>query len=127
MTKSTAKKITKRTAKKIVEFALEKKADEVLLMDLRKLTPVTDFFIICSGGSDTQVRAIADNVVERCKEAGIFVYNVEGYESLSWVLIDLVEVVVHVFQRDTRAYYQLERLWRDAPTDRFGSEEEAAN
>jgi len=127
VTKTTAKKITKTTAKKIVAFALEKKAEDVLLMDLRKLTSVTDFFIICSGGSDTQVRAIADNIVERCKKADIFVYNVEGYESLSWVLIDLVEVVIHVFQRDTRAYYQLERLWRDAPTDRFGDDEEAVN
>jgi len=127
LTKAKAKRITKAAARRIVGFALEKKAEDVLLMDLRKLTSVTDFFVVCTGGSNTQVRAIADNVVEKCEKAGILVYNVEGYESLSWVLIDLVDVVVHVFQPDTRSYYQLERLWGDAPSDRFNGDAEAMN
>lgn len=118
------KKITKTTAKKIVRFALEKKASRVDLMDLRKITSVTDFFIVCSGNSDVHVKAVADSILDNCKKDGIDVYNVEGYESRRWILIDLVEIVVHVFQPEVRAYYQLERLWGDAPTDRFGYEDE---
>lgn len=117
------KKVTKATAKKVVRFALEKKASEIDLMDLRKITPVTDFFIICTGSSDVHVKAIVDSITDNCKKDGIDVYHVEGYESLRWVLIDLVEIVVHVFQSEVRAYYQLERLWGDAPTDKFGYED----
>lgn len=116
------KKITKTTAKQVVKFALEKKAYDVQLMDLRKITSVTDFFIVCSGTSDVQVRAITDNILTSCKKAGIPVYHVEGTESMRWVLIDMVEIVVHIFQPEVRAYYQLERLWGDAPTESFGDE-----
>jgi len=66
-----------------------------------------------------QVKAIVDNVLEKCRSAGLGIYHVEGYESLRWVLIDLVDVVVHVFQPEVRAYYQLERLWGDAPVERL--------
>jgi ribosome-associated protein len=120
------KKVTKTTAKKVVSFALDKKAYDVQLMDVRKITTVTDFFIICSGTSETQVKAIADYVLEKSKEYGLSVNHVEGQESLRWVLIDMVEIVVHVFQPEVRSYYQLERLWGDAPTDRYGEENEAA-
>jgi ribosome-associated protein len=120
------KKVTKTTAKKVVGFTLDKKAYDVLLMDVRKITSMTDFFIVCSGTSDTQVKAIADNVVEGCKKSGILVNHLEGYESLRWVLIDMVEIVVHIFQPEVRSYYQLERLWGDAATDRFGDDDEVA-
>jgi ribosome-associated protein len=119
-----AKKVTKATAKKIARFALEKKAFNIDLMDLRKITPVTDFFIVCSGNTEVHVKAIADSVVQNCKKDGISVYHVEGYDSLRWVLIDLIEIVVHIFKPDVRSYYQLERLWGDAPTDKFGYEDE---
>lgn len=111
---------TKSTAKKIAGYAVEKKATDVLVMDLRKVTDMTSFFIVCTGESTTQIKAIADNVIEQCKKAGLGIYHIEGYESLRWILIDLVDVVVHVFQPDVRAYYQLERLWGDAPAERFG-------
>jgi ribosome-associated protein len=117
-----AKKVTKATAKKVARFALEKKAFDIDLMDLRKITTVTDFFIVCSGSTEVHVKAIADSVVENCKKNGIAVYQVEGYGSLRWVLIDLVEIVVHIFRPEVRSYYQLERLWGDAPTDKFGYE-----
>ena len=120
------KKITKHTAKKVARFTLEKKAFDVRLMDLRKVTPVTDFFVICSGTTNVQVKAIADNVIDRCKESDLDVYHVEGYESLGWVLIDMVDIVVHIFQPEVRSYYQLERLWGDSPTDYFDAEEEEA-
>lgn len=120
------RKVTKTTARKVVGFALDKKASDVALLDVRKITTVADFFIICSGSSETQVKAIADNVIEEAEGYGLTVHHVEGYESLRWVLIDMSEIVVHVFKPNVRSYYQLERLWGDAPVDRFGEEDEAA-
>ena len=113
----------KTVAKKMVKFALSKKAEDVLLLDLRKITTMTDFFVICSGTSEVQVKAIADAVIAGAKKEKVGVYHVEGLEGLSWVLIDLVDIVVHVFKRDTRNYYQLERLWGDAEIEKFGDEE----
>ena len=121
-----AKKGTKTTAKNVVRFALEKKAFDIDLLDMRKITSVTDFFIVCTGSTDVHVKAIADSVIDSCKKDDLPVYNVEGRESLRWVLIDLVEIVVHIFQPEVRSYYQLERLWGDAPTDKFGYEDEDA-
>jgi len=117
-----AGRATKVTAKKIAGFAVEKKATDVLVMDLRKVTDVTSFFIVATGASSTQVRAIVENVIERCRQSGLEIYHVEGYDSQRWVLIDLVDVVVHVFQPDVRAYYQLERLWGDAPVERLNDD-----
>jgi ribosome-associated protein len=71
------------------------------------------------------VRAIADNILEHTRKAGMEVYNVEGYESSRWVLIDLIDIVVHIFQPELRRYYQLERLWGDAPVERIGDEAES--
>jgi ribosome-associated protein len=107
----------------MVNFALSKKAEDVLLLDLRKITSMTDFFVICSGGSDVQVKAIADAVIDGAKKEKVDIYHVEGLEGLSWVLVDLVDIVVHVFRRDTRDYYQLERLWGDAEIEKFGDED----
>lgn len=110
---------TRATARKVAAFALEKKAVEITVMDVRKVTDVTRFFVVCSGQSSTQVKAIADHLIDSCRESGLEIYHVEGYDSLRWVLIDLVDIVVHVFQPDVRRYYQLERLWGDAPTERL--------
>lgn len=113
---------TKSTAKKVAGFAVEKKAMDVMVMDLRKITDVTSFFIVCTGGSTAQVRAIADNVLDKCRRSGMDIYHLEGYDSQRWVLIDLVDIVVHVFLPEVRSYYQLERLWGDAPVDRYGDD-----
>jgi ribosome-associated protein len=115
---------TRATAKKVATFALDKKAVDVLVMDVRKVTDVTRFFVVCTGQSSPQVKAIADHVIDSCRDAGLEIYHVEGYDSLRWVLIDLIDIVVHVFQPDIRRYYQLERLWGDAPAERI--EESAA-
>lgn len=115
---------TKTVAKKLVDFALSKKAEDVMLLDLRKITAMTDFFVICTGRSNTQVKAIADAVIDGAKKEKLGVYHVEGLEGLTWVLIDLVDVVVHVFKPETRQYYQLERLWRDAGVEEFSDERE---
>ncbi len=110
---------TKASARKVAAFALERKAADVVVMDVRKVTDVTRFFIVCTGQSSPQVRAIADHVLHSCRAAGLEVYHVEGYDSLRWVLIDLVDIVVHVFLPDVRKYYQLERLWGDAPSEQI--------
>ena len=115
---------TKTVAKKLIKHALAKKAEDVLLLDLRKVTTMTDFFVICTGGSDVHVKAIADAVIEGAKEDDVKVYHVEGYNAQTWVLIDFVDIVFHVFQKDVRKYYQLERLWGDAEIEEFDYEDE---
>jgi ribosome-associated protein len=110
---------TKTAARKVAGYALEKKAGDVRVMDLRKVTDVTRFFIVCTGASSAQVKAISDHIIESCQKAGISVYHIEGYDSLRWVLLDMIDIVVHVFQPDVRDYYQLERLWGDAPSERL--------
>lgn len=117
---------TLATARKVAGFAYDKKAVDLMVMDLRKVTDVTRFFILCTGESGPQVRAIADNVLEQARKAGIEIYNVEGYDSQRWVLIDMIDMVVHIFQPDVRRYYQLERLWGDAPVERIGDGESVA-
>jgi ribosome-associated protein len=119
-------KRTKYLAKRVIKYALEKKAEEVILLDLRKISPPCDFFVICTGMSDAHVRAIADSVIDECKKNKVDIYHVEGNDSYRWVLIDFVDVVLHIFQPEVRDYYQLERLWGDAPKEIFGQEEEEA-
>lgn len=90
------------------------------LLDLRGLTSATDWFVIASGESDVQVKAIADRIEERLRqEKGVKPWHVEGLSNAYWVLLDYVDFVVHVFHRDARDYYDLERLWADAPAERF--------
>jgi len=105
-----------RLARKAAVLCLAKKAHEVCLMDLRGLTGMTDFFVICHGDSDVQVQAIADSVLEGIQKEGIRVWHCEGYEHRNWILLDCVDVVVHIFKKEERTFYNLERLWGDAPT-----------
>ncbi|HUP20964.1 MAG TPA: ribosome silencing factor, partial [Gemmatimonadota bacterium] len=108
--------------------AADRRGREVALLDLRGLTSATDFFVIASGESDVQVRAISERVQERLREeSGVRPWHVEGLRSSAWVLLDYVDFVVHVFHRDARDFYDLERLWGDAPTERFESEEAPAD
>ena len=104
----------KRLARQLAKISLEKKAFDVLIMDLRKLTGITDFFVLCSADSDTQVKAIVDHIIDEMEKRQQEVWHVEGYENLHWVLLDYVDVVVHVFHKNTRAFYNLENLWGDA-------------
>jgi len=102
--------------------ALKKKAQDVIVLDLRSLTGVCDFFVIATGQADTQVRAIADQVEEGLLEQGHKVWHVEGRTTGRWVLLDFVDVVVHIFHHETRELYQLERLWRDAAREEMADE-----
>jgi len=97
------------------QAADDKKASDILILDLRGLTYITDYFVICSGSNVTQVGAIADGVGQALARAGLHPSHVEGEVEASWVLMDYGDIVVHIFDEQTRAYYCLEKLWGDAP------------
>lgn len=92
----------------------DKKAMNVVALDLRTISPISDYFVICHGNSDIQVQAIATEVRKVVHEAGGIIRGMEGVDSARWVLIDMGDVVVHIFHRDEREYYNIERLWSDA-------------
>ncbi|HHY39083.1 MAG TPA: ribosome silencing factor [Clostridia bacterium] len=94
--------------------ARDKKAKRITVLDLREITVIADYFVICTGNSLVQVRAIVDHVLEKLDEMGIKPHHVEGLQRGRWVLLDYESVVVHVFHRLEREFYDLERLWGDA-------------
>ncbi len=105
-----------------LQFAIEaariaddNKSEDVVIMDLRGRSGVTDFFVICTGTSDRQMRAVSDLIVEYGRKVGEKPLSVTGYETARWILLDFVDVVVHVFTAQAREFYDLELLWGDAP------------
>ena len=96
------------------DLMLDKKAKDVTILDVRNLTNITDFVVICTGETDIQVKAVADHLHKVLSKEGERPYHIEGYEQLSWVLLDYVDVVAHVFLPETRSHYDFERLWADA-------------
>lgn len=100
-------------------FALDRKAYDLELLDVSKLTSVADYFLICTGRSDTQVRAIAQRVEESLRALGVQPLAQEGYSRGHWVLMDYGDVVIHIFYQPIRAFYDLEGLWRKAPRVRL--------
>lgn len=101
------------------ELALERKADDVLALDLRGISTATDFFLLATGKSDIQVKAIAEHVIDELKRAGVRPNHVEGMGQGRWVLIDYFDFVVHVLHTSAREFYQIETLWGDAPRRHF--------
>ena len=91
----------------------DKKAFDIVLLDISKVASFASYFLMCSGDSSRQIQAIADEVEKKLKENGIRPNHVEGYRHAEWILMDYVDLVVHVFSKSARAYYDLERLWRD--------------
>jgi len=121
------KRDTRNKVKKQVFFAgessLEKKADDVVVLDLRKVSDVSDFFLIAGGYTDIHVRAVAQHVVESLKKNyGIDPWHIEGLDNGRWVLLDYVDFVAHIFDTEARDFYQLERLWADAELYRLADE-----
>jgi ribosome-associated protein len=94
-----------------IRAAEDKKAENVVILDLRKAAGFTDYFVICSGNNPRQIRAIADSVMDALREKGAKPAHVEGYERSEWVLLDYFDFIVHVFAPETRLFYGLERLW----------------
>lgn len=105
---------SEKLALQLAKLALTKKAAEIKILNLTGLTTITDYFVICTGSSDTHIRAICDAVVEGSKKFGEKPWHKEGISSYRWVLLDYVEVVVHIFLNETRNFYSLEKLWGDA-------------
>jgi ribosome-associated protein len=103
------------TALLCVRYALEKKAYDVVLMDVSAMSSLADYFVLCTGRSDTQVQAITQSIEQNVSEHGVRVHSIEGYTAGQWVLIDLGDVIVHVFLDPVREFYDLERLWARAP------------
>jgi len=104
-------------ANRISELMFTKKGFDVLKIDLRNLVSFTDYFILCSADSDVQVKAIADQIDKALSDEGIKCWHREGLKALTWVLLDYVDVVVHIFKKDAREFYNLEKLWGDAPSE----------
>jgi len=102
-------------ANNIAKLIFNKKGYDVRILDLREIVSFTDYFIICSADSDTQVKAIADEVDKSLRDNGVKCWHKEGYRALNWVLLDYVDVVVHIFKKDMRTFYNIEKLWGDAP------------
>jgi len=105
-----------------VKAADDKRAEDILALNMQGISLIADYFIICHGNSDKQVQAIAREIKEKAQEHGRDVKRIEGFDEARWVLIDLGDVVAHVFHRDERSYYKLERLWGDAPIEDILSE-----
>lgn len=105
-----------------VKAADDKRAEDIMVLNMRGISLIADYFIICHGNSDKQVQAIAREVREKAEEQGNTVKRMEGFDEARWILIDIGDVVVHVFHKEERSYYNLERLWGDAPIENVQSE-----
>ncbi len=105
---------SKALAKKIADAAISKKAYDVVTMEIKKITTMTDYFVVCSVDSDTQARAVADSIKHEILENGEVPVRKEGYSEGRWVLLDYIDVVAHIFHKDVRTFYNLEKLWGDA-------------
>ena len=103
----------------ILDLAIDKKAGRIVVFDVRGLSSLTDFFMVCHGTSEAQVKAIVDNIRKGTENKP---RHLEGYENQNWILLDYFDVVVHVFKKDERDYYELERLWADAPIKEINDE-----
>ena len=99
-----------------VRAAQSKKALDIIVLDLREITSLTDHFIICTGTNTRQNQAIADEIHQQVKKKGELPISLEGYENAEWILLDYGDFIVHIFLQKTRTYYDLERLWRHAKT-----------
>lgn len=108
---------SKRLARAISKYALDKNGIDIQILDLRKCSDVADYFVLCTGSVDIHVKAIADNIIDRLTERGVKAWHKEGFQALGWVLLDYVNVVVHIFQPEVRSRYSLEKLWGDAPVE----------
>lgn len=105
----------KEIALKIAEILNEKKAEDIKVLEVSALTSIGDYFILCIGGSSTHIKALCDEVKEKMRDAGVLPLHNEGYNSANWLLMDYGSVVVHIFDREAAKFYDLERLWVDAP------------
>lgn len=120
MSSSTPNAVTSSDlANEIAKFAIDKKAENVISINVKELTSFTNQFVICSADTDIQVKAIADSIRRSTNHKPV---RIEGYEQLNWVLLDYIDVIVHVFKTTERNYYNIEKLWADAPKIEYNDE-----
>ena len=98
-----------------VEVASEKLAEDIVMLDLRQLAPFTDYFVIMSGGSSRQIEALEEDITDALREAGVRRFHREGTPASGWILLDFSDIIVHIFGAEERDFYELERLWAQAP------------
>ena len=103
--------------------AYDRKALDVVVLDLKGLSSLTDYFVICSGNSDTHVQGIAEIIEESLDEKKVRIWHREGEKRSTWILLDYIDVIVHIFTKEAREFYSLERLWGDAPRTKYGDED----
>lgn len=104
---------TKKTALLAVNALEDKKAEDIRIIDISEISTVADYFIIADGSNKSQIQAMADNVSEVLGRAGVTVRQIEGYQNANWILMDFQDVIIHIFDRENRLFYDLERIWRD--------------
>jgi ribosome-associated protein len=104
-----------------VKAADAKRAEDIVALNMKGISLIADYFLICHGNSDKQVQAIAREIKEKVEEQNISLKRIEGFDEARWVLVDIGDIVVHVFHKDERGYYNLERLWGDAPFENIQS------
>lgn len=103
----------KEMTKIVIEALEDKKAEDIKIIDISKVSVMADYFIIADGSNRNQVQALIDNVEEKLQKAGYQPKQIEGYDSANWVLMDYLDIIVHVFDRENRLFFDLERIWRD--------------
>ena len=107
---------SKNMAKLAIEALEDKKAEEIRVLDISEVSVIADLFIITGGNNKNQVQALCDNVTEKLGRAGFPENHIEGYETANWILIDFGDIIVHIFDKENRTLYDLERIWRDGKT-----------
>ncbi len=106
---------SKEIAIACAKIADEKKAQDIIILDVEKISSITDYFVICSAINERQLHAIADEIEKQLKKLSVTKFGMEGYREAKWVLIDYGDLIVHIFDKEIRNYYDLELLWGDAP------------
>ena len=104
---------TKEIALLAIDALEDKKAEDIRIIDISEISTIADYFIIADGSNKSQIQAMADNVSERLGRAGVTVRQIEGYQNANWILMDFQDIIIHIFDRENRLFYDLERIWRD--------------
>lgn len=120
MNNKTGKDQSKEIAKLAIQALEDKKAEDIKVIDISEVSVLADYFIIASGTNRSQIQALTDNVEEMLGKAGMAVKQIEGYDSANWILMDFGDIIVHIFDKENRLFYDLERIWRDGKSVDLG-------
>ena len=108
--------------KKIINCIKDKKGHSIVILDVKKLSSLTDYFIICTSDSDPQSRAIANHIKKDLSKKKVKPFQIEGFDNLEWILMDYFDIVIHIFKKEIREFYDIERLWGDAKTTKIDND-----